>query len=497
MEFALQGLQMLTPTVLGWMLAGVVVCQIVVIIPGLSGHLLLALILPFLYTMDPMAGIGLMVGAAVTAGTGNTITSVLFGVPGNAAGVATLFDGYPMAQKGLASKAIVAGLLASAVGGVIGAISLAVVLPLARPLALALGPPEYFMLVLLALVFMAFAGEDDLLKGLLAGAVGLLLAFVGQERSAGELRYTFGQLTLWDGISLPAFAIGIYGVAELLDLIRRGGSIALGGRAAYTKTGVREGIRDLTGSWRIVLQSSLVGTVVGMLPGIGGSASQFMAYSLAKRTSPEGEDFGTGRVEGVIAADASVNATDAAALAPTLGLGIPGSPVAALLLAGFVIMGVRPGPELLTDGLGTIWLVIWVLVLANVLAVAMCVWAAQPLSRLTLLPSVYLVPVILALALFGVVEADNTVASIPIVLGLGVMGYLMKRHGWSRATMIIAFVLGDILERNYLLSMNIHGPTFFWQPLPMGIVLVPGGLLVLAAVVKRRVERKERNGVRL
>lgn len=486
MGAAFEGLQLLTPTVIAWMLAGVVVCQFVVIIPGLSGQLLLALVLPFLYTMDPMAGIGLMVGVAVTGGTGNTITSVLFGVPGNPVGVATLFDGYPMAQKGLASKAIVAGLLSSAAGGIIGALALAILLPLARPLALALGPPEYFMLVLLALAFMALAGEGDLLKGLLAGALGLMFAFVGQEHSAGVLRYTFGQLSLWDGISLPTFAIGLYGVAELLDLIRRGGAIARGGRATYRRTGVREGFQDVFRSRRIVVQSSLVGVVVGILPGIGGAASQFMAYSLAKRTSPKGDDFGTGRIEGVIAADASVNATDAAALAPTLGLGIPGSPVAALLLAGFVIMGVRPGPALLTDGLSVIWLVIWVLIIANILAVAMCVWLAQPLSRLTLLPSMYLVPAILALALFGVIEADATIASVPVVMLLGVMGYLMKRHDYSRATMIIAFVLGDVLERNYLLSVNIHGPLFFWQVLPLAIVLVPAALAIVAVIAQRR-----------
>lgn len=490
MEFALEGFRMLTPELLLWMFAGVVICQVVVIIPGLSGSLLLALVLPFLYTMEPSSAIGLLVGAAATAGTGNTITSVLFGVPGNVVGVATLFDGYPMAQRGEASKAILAGLISSAAGGIIGALTLALLLPFARPVAMAVGPPELFALVLVALIFMAFAGEGSMIKGLVAGGLGLLLAFVGQESSQGALRYTFGQLALWDGISIATFAIGIYGIAEMIDLIARGGSIARGGRAAYQKYRILWSIRDVLRSWRTVVQSSTVGVVVGLLPGIGGSASQFMAYSVAKRTSPHGKEFGKGRVEGVIAADSSVNASDAAALAPTLGLGVPGSPITALVLAGFIIVGVQPGPDLITYEMGTLWLVIWVLILANVLAVVLCVWAAKPLSRLTLVPAVYLVPVIVALAVFGVVEADGTLTSVPIVLGLGVLGYLMKRHGYSRATMIIGFVLADLLERNYLLANSIHGADFLLRPVPLTILAVPLLSIAIVATTRRRTGSK-------
>ncbi|MFH5822319.1 tripartite tricarboxylate transporter permease [Georgenia sp. AZ-5] len=480
MQAIIDGLSMLTPELLAWMLAGIVICQVVVIIPGLSAQLLLALILPFLYTMDQSAAIGLLVGAAATSGTGNTITAVLFGVPGNAAGVATLFDGHPMARRGEASRAILAGLISSAIGGIIGAAILALLIPFAKPISVAVGPPELFALALVSLVFLAFLGEGSVMKGLIAGGLGLLLAFIGQESSGGVLRYTFGQLALWDGISIATFAIGIFGIAEMLELIARGGAIASGEHAVYRRHRITDSFRDIAHSWRTVLQSSVVGTVIGILPGIGGSASQFLAYSLAKKTSRHGRQFGKGRIEGVIAADASVNATDSAALAPSLGLGIPGSPIAALLLAGLVIIGIRPGPDLLNDNMGFLWLVILILVMSNVVAVALCIGAVKPLAKLTFVPSVYLVPIIIALALFGVVEADDSFASVPIALGLGVFGYLMKLHGYSRATMIIGFVLADLLERNYLLATNIHGYGFLLLPLPLTIVAVPLALIVIA-----------------
>ncbi|NUL45791.1 tripartite tricarboxylate transporter permease [Cellulosimicrobium funkei] len=485
MEAILEGLSMFTPELVGWMLVGVAICQVIVIIPGLSAQLLLALILPFLYTMDASSAIGLLVGAAATSGTGNTITAILFGVPGNAAGVATLFDGHPMARKGQASRAILAGLLSSAIGGIVGAAVLALLIPFAKPISVAFGPPEMFALALISLVFLAFLGEGSIFKGLAAGGLGLLIAFIGQESSGGVLRYTFGQLALWDGISIATFAIGIYGIAEMIDLIRRGGSIAMGEQAAYRRHRIRDSFRDLVHHWRTVLQSSVVGSVIGILPGIGGSASQFLAYSLAKRTSKNGNDFGKGRIEGVIAADASVNATDSAALAPSLGLGIPGSPISALVLAGLVIIGIRPGQDLLNNNMGFLWLTIFILVVSNIIAVLICIWAVKPLAKLTFVPSVFLVPIIIAFALFGVVEADGSLASVPIVLILGVLGYLMKIHGYSRSTMIIAFVLADLLERNYLLSTSIHGSTFLLLPLPFMIIAVPLALIVAAMIWQR------------
>ncbi|MBA0126182.1 tripartite tricarboxylate transporter permease [Haloechinothrix sp. YIM 98757] len=486
MDFVIEGFGMLTPGLLAWMCIGVVICQLVVIIPGLSGTLLLALILPFLYTMDPVSAIGLLIGAAATAGTGNTITSVLFGVPGNVVGVATLLDGYPMAQRGEASKAILAGLVSSAAGGIIGALALAMLLPFARPVAMAIGPPELFALILVALLFMAFAGEGSMMKGLVAGGMGLLLAFIGQETSQGALRYTFGRVELWDGISIATFAIGIFGIAEMLDLMAKGGSIARGGRASYRSYRILQSIRDVLRAWRTVLQSSAVAVGVGILPGIGGSSAQFMAYSLAKKTSRRGKEFGKGRIEGVIAADSSVNASDAAALAPTLGLGVPGSPITALVLSGLIIIGIQPGPDLVAQEMGTLWLVVLLLILANLVAVALCVWAARPLAMLTLVPSAYLVPLITAFAVFGVVEADGNLLSVPIVLALGMVGFLMKRHGYSRATMIIGFVLADLLERNFILATNIHGPGFLLRPVPLAILGSVAGALAAVAVYKRR-----------
>lgn len=494
MDAILQGLSMFTPGLVMWMILGIAICQIIVIIPGLSAQLLLALILPFLYSMDPSSAIGLLVGAAATAGTGNTITAVLFGVPGNAAGVATLFDGHPMAQKGQASRAIMAGLTSSAIGGIVGTIVLSLIIPFARPISVLFGPPELFALALISLVFLSILDDGNVLKSLTAGGVGLLIAFIGQESSGGVLRYTFGQLSLWDGISISTFAIGLFGISEMIHLIRKGGTIATGEAAAYGRHRFSDTVRDLGRHWRTLLQSSLLGSVIGVLPGIGGSASQFLAYSAAKRTSKDGKDFGKGKVEGVIAADSAVNATDSAALAPTLGLGVPGSPISALVLAGLVIIGIRPGKELLTSNLSFLWLVIFILVLSNIIAVILCLMAVKPLAKLTHVPAVFFVPLIISFALFGVVQADGSLFSVITVMVLGVIGYLMKIHGWSRATMIIGFVLADLLERNYLLATNIHGGTFLLQPLPFGIIAVPIVLMV-GVYLWGRSRRKKKEGL--
>ncbi|QVQ50910.1 tripartite tricarboxylate transporter permease [Spiractinospora alimapuensis] len=491
MEGVLDGLAMLTPQTFLWMFVGVALCQVVVIIPGLSAHLVLALILPFLYTMDPASAIGLLIGAAATSGTGNTITAVLFAVPGSPAGIATLFDGHPMAQRGEAGRAILAGLISSALGGVVGSVVLVLFLPLAYPLVTIIGPSELFILALLALAFLAFLGDGNVVKGLAAGGLGLLIAFIGQESSTGALRYTFGQLSLWDGISIAAVAIGLFGVAEMLELIARGGAIANTEGATYRRYPLSSSFRDLAANWRTVLQSSALGSLIGLLPGIGGASSQFVAYGAAKRTSKHKEEFGKGRIEGVIAADASVNATDSASLAPSLALGIPGSPITALVLAGVVIIGVRPGPDLLTDNVAFLWLVIFVLVIANVIGVALCVMAIRPLARLTFVPAVYLVPPILAFALFGVVEADGSFASIPVVLALGVLGYLMKKHGYSRATLIIGFVLADLLERNLLLALSIDGPAFLLHSTPALIIIgLAVAALTFAGIRGRRKKEK-------
>ena len=472
-EGAIAGLMNLGPMVFAFMLLGIVVTQAVVVVPGLGGHFVLALLLPFTFALDPLAAIAMIVGASVTTGTGNTITSVLFGVPGSPTGVATVFDGYPMAQRGEGVRAVAAGLTASAAGGLIGALVLGLVLPVVRPIVLALGSPEFFVLIAAALIAMAYVGSADMVKALMAGGLGILLAFVGQDITTGELRYTFGQLYLWDGIQLVPFFIGLFAIAEMLDLISKGGSIASDSATAeQSKGGIRRGFMDVVHHPRATIQSSLSGIVVGMVPGLGGATSQFIAYAQVAKTSKERKKFGKGAVEGVIASDASVNATDAGQMVPTLAFGIPGSATAAILLAAFMAVGVQPGPEMLESHLDLLWMVVWILVFANLLATSLTMLAVRPLGKLTFIPVVYVVPVVLLLSFFGSYLSTRHLADVAVAVAFGFLGMWMKRYGYSRATMVIGFVLGALVERHYLLAMRLFGLEFLLRPVTLGLIIV-------------------------
>lgn len=487
LDGALAGLALLTPTALLWMTFGVVFTTAAAVIPGLGGVFAMAIMLPFAFTLSPETALAMLMAAIAVEGTGNTITGVLFGVPGSATGVATVLDGYPMAQKGEAARAISAGLTASAVGGVLGALVLIGLLPFMRPLVLALGPPEFFAMILAAILLMSAVTEGSRLKSTVAGFSGLLVSFIGLEISTGLPRYTAGQVYLWDGIRLIPMTIGLFAIAEMLNLLRKGTSIS--GEAppgqSTSRDQVLQGIRDVFIAWRVTLQSSTVGMLVGIAPGVGGAAAQFLAYTQAMKTSSKGKLYGTGEVEGVIAADAATNAKDGGSLVPTLAFGIPGTATAALLLVGMIGAGVQPGPAMLNENLPLTWMLIWVLVIANIMAAGMLLFSAGQFSRLTSLKPAFLIPPIWAIGIFGAFATTRHIGDIVTVIVFGIVGYGMILLGFSRANFIIGFVLGVFLERFYLLSVRLHGFSFLQRPVVVGIISIT--LLVLLTPVLRRV----------
>lgn len=492
LEAIVSALSSLSPTLLLWMTAGVVVGQVVAVIPGLGGVMAMVLLLPFTYTMDPDAAIAMLLAAAATAGTGNTITGVLFGVPGSAMGVATVFDGYPMAQRGQAGRALGAGLLASAVGGIIGAIGLAAIIPVVRPIVQQIGPAEFFALVLIAMVAISRIGEGDTWKSLVAGGLGLMLAFVGQEPSTGTLRYAFGSLYLWDGIALVPAIVGLFALSEMISLTIGGNPIASDDAGSPSTSGVVAGLRDVLVQWRITMSSSLLGTGIGVLPGMGGVAAQFLAYAQAERLSKNEIPFGQGAVEGIIGSDAATNAKDGGSLVPTLAFGIPGSAPMAVLLGALLIHGVQPGPSVLTERLDTVWLLIFVLILANIVAVALCLSFSDLLARITRVRAAIIVPSVVTLSLFGAYLESNRAPDILVALAFGVIGYVMQRHRYSRATLVIGLVLGGILERNYLLMTQLYG----WDAIQRRPFLAIVGVALLVAAgstvrARRRARRDE------
>jgi TctA family transporter len=479
------------PALLLAMLAAVLFAQVVAITPGLGGAFLLAMLIPFVFGLDPFLAIAVLVAASATDGTGNTVTSILFGVPGSATAAAMVIDGHPMAKRGQAGRAIGAALTASAIGGVIGALVLAVIIPIARPFVLAFGPVEFFVFVIFALFTLALVREEHALKGLIGAALGLSLSLVGMSGSTGVQRYTFDQLYLWDGLKLVPVLLGLFAITEAINMLKKarelgGGSLVDRSEAvAAERAGTLEGMKDAFRHWDATLLGSWVGLIVGMLPGVGGAAGQFMAYSTVAKMTRVGKrmaglpSFGKGNVRGVIGPDAATNSTSAGELVPVLAFGIPGSSTTAILLGALVVMGIQPGPRMLQFNMDIVWTIIFVLVLGNLMATGSLLLVARHLARLAYVRTSLLGPAILAIALFAAYATSRHIGDILVAVTAAFVGYFLKKYGFGVVTFLIGFVLGPILEHYLVLSLQVYGPGFIFAR-PLAMVLLAALVLMVA-----------------
>jgi putative tricarboxylic transport membrane protein len=433
-------------------------------LPGLGGPVTLALMLPFVFKMEGVEAFAFLLGmSAVTATTGD-ITSILFGVPGEAITASTIVDGHPMAKKGEAGRALGAALMSSLVGALFGALCLALAIPIVRPLVLSVGSPEFFMLTLLGVTFLATLSGDAVIKGLTAAAIGFQFATVGLDPISGIERYTFGTLYLWDGVRLVPATLGLFAIPELIDLAVKGTSIA------ETKIGklggVVQGIKDTFRHWKLVLRCSAIGAYIGVIPGMGGAVSQWVAYAHAVQSSPDRERFGKGAVEGVLGPGAANNSTLGGALVPTLAFGVPGSVSTAILLGAFIIQGLVPGPPMLLPesqggSLSLTFSFVWILVLA----------------RITQVRGSLVIPFILLLIYLGGFAENNTFQDLIVVLLFGALGWIMVKLDWARPPLLLGLVLGPLAENNLFLATDNYGAA--WLGFPSVLVL---GAIILAGM---------------
>jgi TctA family transporter len=481
-------LQVLAPHTFGIMLLGIAVGLTVGILPGLGGAATLAMMLPFVYSMDAISAFAFLIGMHAVTATAGDITSVLFGIPGEAASAAAVLDGYPMTRRGEAGRALGAVLFSSLAGAVVGAVVLAVSVPVIRPVVLALGPPEFLMLTVLGLSFVVSLAAKNLLKGFIMVAFGLLLAMVGLDPQSSIQRFTFGQLYLWEGISVVPVVVGLFGGAEVLQLMLTKGSIAQP-REGKPIAGVMQGVRDTCEHWWLTLRASAIGVGVGVIPGMGGAVAQFIAYAHAQQTSKHPELFGTGTAEGVVAAGAASNSREGGSLIPTVAFGIPGSVSMAILLSVFLLKGLVPGPAMLTTNLNVTYAMVWIIVLSNIIAVSVSFPLLNQLVRLTFVKGTLLVPFLLVLAAFGAYTTHNSMADILLMVAATVVGVGAIRWNWPRAPLLLALVLGHIAERYLFLSYSLY--EWDWLKRPLVIVLAA---LTLSAVVWSFVRAK--TGVR-
>jgi putative tricarboxylic transport membrane protein len=465
-----------------FMLLGIGLGFWVGLLPGLGGATTLALMLPFIYTMQPVEAFAFLLGMHAVVATTGDITSVLFGVPGEATSAATILDGHAMAKKGEAGRALGAALASSLVGAVIGAFALALAIPVVRPLVLTFGSPELFMLAIVGIAFIASLssqGARGLLRGFLAGALGLYLATVGQDPQAGVARYTLGTLYLWQGLELVPVLVGIFAIPEIIDLMVRGSSIAQPLPPGHLGKGAWQGVKDTFRYFWLTVRCSLIGTFIGIMPGIGGSVAQWMAYGHATQSARDAEErkgFGAGDVRGVLGPGAANNSKEGGSLIPTVAFGVPGSTAMAILLGGFFLLGLVPGPDMLTRHLPVTFSMVWTIVLANAITVLLCFFFLNRLAKLTTVRGALLIPVIMVLVYIGSFTSNNHYGDLIVTLIFGGVGYLMVLGGWPRAPFVLGLVLGKIAENYLWISIARYDAAWLTRP----VVLV---LMALAVAV--------------
>ena len=475
-------LQATSLQVLPYLLGGAMFGLILGVIPGLGGHFAMAMVIPFLYGLSPAAGIAFLLGSHSTVAQGGGLTAILFSTPGCGQNAATLLDGPPMRKNGLAGLAAGASLTACFLGALFGVIALALLIPVLQQLVSIFGPAEIFVLVLLALTFVAVLGKEDIIRSLIAGLAGLALAMVGLENITNQERFTFGLLGLVDGLPLVPVILGLFAIAEMIDLWVEGGSLS-GIRtrrlsAKDTQKQIFQGMATTFKHWWLALRCSSIGTIMGLVPGLGSTAAAFVAYGHAKQTSKSSETFGQGNIEGVIAAESANDAVEGGALASTLAFGIPGSSSMAIVLAGLFVLGLQTGPAIVSHHTDLIFVMIFTVIVGNLFGTIAGIFLVNPLARLTSLPASVLVPVLISIIFTGAYAVNSSIFDIGIVVMFGMIGYLMKYLGYSRSSLLIGFVLGAVLEKNLFLAIQIDGPYFILEPVPLALSFVTIGFLL-------------------
>ncbi|HET7197074.1 MAG TPA: tripartite tricarboxylate transporter permease [Burkholderiales bacterium] len=480
-----------------FMMIGIVLGFWVGLLPGLGGATTLALMLPFIYGMQPIEAFAFLLGMHSVVATTGDITSILFGVPGEATTAAIILDGHAMAKKGEAGRALGAALSSSLLGAMIGAFALAIAVPIVRPLVLSFGSPELFMLAIVGLAFIAALsaeGGRGMLRGFTAGGVGLLLSMVGQDPQAGIARYTFDTLYLWQGLDLVPVLVGLFALPEIVDLAVRGTSIAGDMPQGGTLTrGALEGVKDTFRHLGLTLRCSLIGTFIGIMPGLGGSVAQWLAYGHAAqsaRTPEERRGFGNGDVRGVLGPGAACNSKEGGALIPTIAFGVPGSTAMAILLGGFFLLGLVPGPDMLTTHLTVTFSMVWTIVLANVITVVACFLFLDRLARITAVPAHRLIPVILVLVFIGSYTTNNQYADILVTLIFGTIGWLMTAAGWPRAPFVLGLVLGKVAENYLYISVARYEAAWLARPVVLVLFALAVAVIVTPIVRARRARRQ-------
>lgn len=471
----------LTPGHVAMCFLGVLLGQVVGVLPGIGPAAAIALLLPITFGLDPTSALILFAGIYYGSQYGGTLTSVLVSVPGESSTVMTSIDGYQMALQGRAGAALGIAAIGSFIAGTLGTIGLMLIAPPLAKMALAFGPPEYFSLVVLGLVALAAVGSS-IVKGLVAGVAGLALGTMGIDPQVGIPRYDFGQVWLLDGIEFIVLTVALFGLGEVLASCNEAAT-----RPVAKVTQVLPSREDWRRSRWPIARGSVIGFVIGVLPATGATIASFVAYIVEKKLAKDPSRFGKGAIEGVAGPEASNNAAASGALVPMLSLGVPGSGTTAVILGALVMFGVRPGPEMFTTNAGLVWALIASMLIGNVILLIMNLPLAGVFARLLAVPYSWLYPPIIALCIAGVYSQSNSVEDCWLLVGFGFVGWLMRRYDWPMAPMVLGLVLSPLFESamRQSLTLSLGDPAIFVaRPLSAGLLacaalalLVPLALL--------------------
>jgi putative tricarboxylic transport membrane protein len=450
---------LLIPANLAYLFLGSIIGLIFGILPGLGGVVALALALPFSFGMESHAAMLFFSGVMGSVAFGGSVSAILLNTPGTSQNAATCFDGYPMARKGEGNRALGISATACGLGAIFGLIILILLMPLVRRVVLLFGPPEFFMLVLFGLVTVALAARGTFLKGLTAGGIGILLSLIGFSPVFGILRFNFGsEYYLWDGVELISLVIGLFAISEVMNYYITGGTIAAGGVTSGGR--VLDGVKEVFRHKRCFFRSSAIGTLIGIIPGVGGTVSNFVAYVAAKESSKRPETFGTGNPEGIIAAEAANDAKDGGALLPTVGFGIPGSAEMAVLLGGFILHGLVPGPLLIKEHLDIVFTLILGLLCSNIIASTFGLLTANLLVRITVINVRYIAPIVIVISFVGAYGIRENFWDVVMAFLFGLFGYGMVRFGFPIVCLVIGYILGIMAETAFHQSLMISSGSY-------------------------------------
>jgi len=460
---------------LSYMLLGVVVGLAVGIMPGLGGIAGMSLLMPFMYGMDSVSAIALLIGMVAVIPTGDTFTSVLMGIPGSSASQATVLDGYPLAKQGQAARALSAAFTSSLLGGVFGAVMLTGFVLVAKPIILLFSTAELFMFALLGLSVVGVLAGGSIVRGVAACGLGIMFGAIGAAPATGESRFDLNLDYLQDGIPLAVMGLGLFAIPEMAELIRRQSSIASGSTMG---SGWLQGAKDTFRHWFLVLRCSTLGTFIGAIPGLGGGVVDWIAYGHVVQSNKDTAQFGKGDIRGVIAPESANNALQGGALMPTLLFGIPGSGSMAVFLGGMVLLGIQPGPSMVTTDLGLTYTIAWTLAIASVVGALICFFLAAPISRLTFIPFNLIAPAMIMLICFAAFQAPRDLTDLLLLFGLGILGVFLRRFGWPRPAFLIGFVLSGQVETYLYQAVQFNGWGFLTRP---GVLII--GALAIASLM--------------